>query len=48
VFYQNRTSTDRVAGFASSLKHMIGRKLMRDQIIHRFEALRRSLEQAGS
>lgn len=48
VFYQNRTSTDRVAGFASSLKHMIGRKLMRDQIIHHFEALRRSLEQAGS
>jgi len=48
VFYQNRTSTDRVAGFASSLKHMIGRKLMRIQIIHHFEALRRSLERAGS
>lgn len=47
VFYQNRTSTDRVAGFASSLKHMIGRKLMRDQIIHHCEALRRSIEQAG-
>lgn len=47
VFYQNRTSTDRVAGFASSLRHTIGRKLMRDQIIHHLEALRRSLEQTG-
>jgi hypothetical protein len=48
LFYQNRTSTDRVAGFASSVRHTIGRKLMRDRIIHHFKALRRSLEQAGS
>jgi hypothetical protein len=32
IFYVNRTFTDQVAGFGSSLKHSIGRGQMLDQV----------------
>jgi len=44
LFYQNRTFTDQVTGFASSIKHRIGRELMRDRIVTKFKEMRRSLE----
>ena len=40
IFYSNRTSTDQVAGFGSSAKHSIGRKIMAKQIASLFEELR--------
>jgi len=40
VFYGNRTSTDQVAGFGSSAKHSIGRKIMAKQIAALFEESR--------
>ncbi len=40
VFYENRTSTDRAAGFGSSAKHALGRKIMARQIGATFETLR--------
>lgn len=43
VFYSNHTSTDQVAGFASAMRHSIGRGQMRDEIIKSFEQIRASL-----
>ncbi len=43
VFYSNRTCTDQVAGFASGMRHGIGRERMRDEIVKGFEAFRASL-----
>lgn len=40
VFYRNRTSTDQVAGFGSSMRHKIGRGMMRDEILERFGQIR--------
>lgn len=40
LFYRNRTSTDQVAGVGSSLRHKIGRDMMRDEVINLFEAKR--------
>jgi len=41
VFYTNRTSTDQVAGFGSSLKHSIGRSRMRNEVIQHFQIIRK-------
>jgi len=40
VFYAHRTSTDQVAGLGSSLKHSIGRKQMKEQMIKNLKQLR--------
>lgn len=40
VFYVHRTSTDQVAGLGSSLKHSIGRKQMKKQMIKNLKQLR--------
>lgn len=40
VFYGNRTSTDQAAGFGSSAKHKIGRRIMGGQIAAFFEQVR--------
>ena len=40
VFYSNRTFTDQVAGFASGMKHSIGRGQMRDEIVKGFQEIR--------
>lgn len=45
VFYTNRTSTDQVAGFGSSLKHKIGRGRMRDEVVTHFQTVRRAIEE---
>ena len=45
VFYTNRTSTDQVAGFGSSLKHKIGRDRMRDEVVAHFQTVRRAIEE---
>jgi hypothetical protein len=43
VFYLNRTFTDQVAGFGSSLAHKIGRGRVADAVKERFEAMRAEL-----
>lgn len=40
VLYSNHTSTDQVAGIGSGLRHSIGRKQMRDEIVKSFEQIR--------
>ncbi len=44
VFYAHRTSTDQVAGLGSSLKHSIGRKQMKKQMIINFKQLRSDIQ----
>ncbi len=44
VFYTNRTSTDKVAGFGSDLAHAIGRDRMRRRIRSEFQAMRDAIE----
>lgn len=48
VFYLNRTSTDQVAGFGSSLKHKIGRLMLRYEVVELFTSIQKSLEQNAS
>jgi hypothetical protein len=43
VFYTNRTSSDQVAGFMQGMRHEMGRGMMRDALIKRFEAIRTKL-----
>ncbi len=40
IFSDNRTTADRVAGFGSKLRHIIGRNMMRDEIVKRINNLR--------
>ena len=40
MLYSNRTFTDQVAGIGSGLRHSIGRKQMRDEIVKSFEEIR--------
>lgn len=40
VFYLNRTSTDRAAGFGASTKHALGRRIMGEAIAEDFEEWR--------
>ena len=40
LFYGSRTSTDQVAGLASSLKHSIGREQLRGEMIERIKKLK--------
>lgn len=40
IFYANRTSSDQVAGFMSSMRHSIGRGMMRDSLIEAMEEIR--------
>jgi hypothetical protein len=40
VFYANRTSTDQAAGFGSSARHKLGRKIMGKQIAAIYERVR--------
>jgi hypothetical protein len=44
VFYGHRTSTDQVAGVASSLRHHIGREQMKAQMITRLKNLSKKLQ----
>jgi hypothetical protein len=44
VFCANRTFTDQVAGFGSSLKRSVGRRRVEDVISNHFAKLRRALE----
>jgi len=44
VFYTNRTSTDQVEGFAQDMRHSIGRKQMRAEILATFEDARAKLQ----
>ncbi len=44
VFYRGHTSTDRVAGASSGMKHSIGRKMMAKQIAKLFERSRARAE----
>ena len=46
VFYSNRTYCDQLAGFASPLRHAIGRSQMRDEIIKTFEQVRTAVTKA--
>ncbi len=41
VFSTIRSSSDQVAGFMSSTRHAVGRKMMRDEIVTRFKNLRK-------
>ncbi|MDO9139331.1 MAG: hypothetical protein Q7U38_03255, partial [Methylobacter sp.] len=40
IFYANRSFTDQVTGFGSSVKHSIGREQMRGEIVKRLVNLR--------
>ena len=40
MLYSNRTFTDQVAGIGSGLRHSIGRKQMRDEIVKNFDQIR--------
>jgi hypothetical protein len=40
IFSGNRATSDRVSGFAESLRHKIGRDMMREEIVKRFKDLR--------
>jgi hypothetical protein len=44
VFYLNRTYTDKVSGWGSSLKHRIGRGRVRDAVVTTFERLRAEVQ----
>jgi hypothetical protein len=41
VLYGNRTMTDQVAGFMQGTRHSVGRGMMRDELVAKFEALRK-------
>jgi hypothetical protein len=43
VFYNNRTSSDQVAGFMQGMRHEMGRGVMRDALAESFEASRAQL-----
>lgn len=43
VFYVNRTSTDQLAGFGSSLAHALGRRMMLREVFTLFRQLRESV-----
>lgn len=47
IFYVHRTSTDRVAGPGQKIKHNIGRKQMKDQMIINLKALRSNVEHSN-
>ena len=47
VFQQVRSFTDQVAGVASNVKHMVGRKLLEDKMLQSFERLGNQLEEEG-
>lgn len=47
VFQQVRSHTDQVAGLASSVKHMIGRQLLKGKMLMAFKRLCRVLEQCS-
>jgi len=40
IFYANRTASDQVAGFMSSMRHSIGRGMMRDSLVEVMEEIR--------
>jgi hypothetical protein len=40
IFYANRTASDQVAGFMSSMRHSIGRGMMRDSLVAAMEEIR--------
>ena len=40
IFYANRTSSDQVAGFMSSMRQTIGRGMMRDSLVKAMEEIR--------
>ena len=40
IFYANRTASDQVAGFMSSMRHSIGRGMMRDSLVEAMEEIR--------
>lgn len=44
VFYAHQTSTDQVTGLGSGLKHSIGRKQMKEQMIKNLKQLRSELQ----
>ncbi len=44
IFYGNRTSTDKVACIAGSLKRNIGREVMRKTVIEHYESIRRLVQ----
>jgi len=45
LLYENRTSTDQVAGFGGSVKRGIGRKMMLDNLVTFFKKARESFKQ---
>jgi len=42
VFYVNRTYTDQVTGFGSSIARIVGNKMMEREVVHLFREIRRS------
>jgi hypothetical protein len=44
LLYENRTSTDQVAGFGGSVKRGIGRKMMLDKLVTFFKEIRGSIK----
>jgi hypothetical protein len=40
IFYANRTASDQVAGFMSSMRHSVGRGMMRDSLVEAMEEIR--------
>lgn len=48
VFYSIRSSTDQVAGMASSLKHSIGREQMKKEMIKRLQRLNKDLKRKAA
>ena len=46
VFYLNRTSTEQVSGFGSSIAHRLGGKVMLDEVESLFRALRASSDRS--
>jgi hypothetical protein len=47
VFYQNRTSTDQVAGFGSGTKKSMGGKVMASQLKKLYEKVRDNIEKSA-
>jgi len=43
VFQQVHSYTDQVAGVASDVKHMVGRKILKDKMLKSFERLQSRL-----
>ena len=44
VFYSTRSSTDQIAGMGSSLKHSIGRKQMKKEMIKRLQRISKDMK----